>query len=178
MRRELLGHFPIVVSVAQTGGFAAAAARLGMSPSAVSHAVKTVEDGIGLTLFARSTRSVALTEAGETFMAAIGPALTAIEEAVDRMHAARGRVTGLLRLNVPRVALPIVVTPVLAELALRHPELTVEVTSDDGLVDIVAGGRPGRAGRPGGSPGASRRGCSISPGCVPLSPVPWRPRRP
>ena len=73
-------------------------------------------------------------------MAAVSPALTAIEEAVDHMRAAKGRVTGVLRLNVPRVALPIAITPVMAEMAWRHPNLTVEVTSDDGLVDIVSAG--------------------------------------
>jgi DNA-binding transcriptional LysR family regulator len=140
MNRDLLAHLPVVLAVARRGGFAAAAAQLGMSPSAVSHAIKTVEDGLGLPLFARTTRSVALTEAGASFMASVGPALTAIEEAAERVRAARGEVTGLLRLNVPRVALPMAITPVMAEMAWRHPGLTIEVTSDDGLVDIVAGG--------------------------------------
>jgi DNA-binding transcriptional LysR family regulator len=107
MNRDLLAHFPIVAAVAKRGGFAAAAAQLGMSPSAVSHAVKTVEDGIGMPLFLRTTRSVALTDAGAAFMARIAPALGAIEETVDEIRAAKGRVTGVLRLTVPRVALSI-----------------------------------------------------------------------
>src|SRR6266849_2513831 len=69
MRRDLLSHLPVVRAVAECGGFAAAASRLGMSPSAVSHAVKTVEEQLGLPLFARTTRSVSLTEAGSSFMA-------------------------------------------------------------------------------------------------------------
>ncbi len=73
-------------------------------------------------------------------MAAINPALTAIEEAVDRMRAAKGRVTGVLRVNVPRVALPMAITAVMAEMARRYPDLTIEITADDGLVDIVSGG--------------------------------------
>jgi DNA-binding transcriptional LysR family regulator len=140
MNRELLAHLPIVVAVARRGGFAAAAAHLGMSPSAVSHAVKTVEDGIGLPLFVRTTRSVAVTEMGAALMASVEPALTAIEETIERVRAAKGKVTGLLRLNAPRVALAIAITPVLAAMASRFPDLTIEVTSDDGLVDIVAGG--------------------------------------
>ena len=140
MQRDLLSHLPVVLAVARRGGFAAAAAQLGMSPSAVSHAIKTVEDGLGLPLFARTTRSVSLTEAGTSFLASIGPALTAIEEAAERVRVARGTVTGLLRLNVPRVALRIAITPVMAEMAWRHPDLMIEVTIDDRLVDIVAEG--------------------------------------
>jgi DNA-binding transcriptional LysR family regulator len=140
MNRDLLAHFPIVAAVAKRGGFAAAAAQLGMSPSAVSHAVKTVEDGIGMPLFLRTTRSVALTDAGAAFMARIAPALEAIEESVDEIRAAKGRVTGVLRLTVPRVALSIAMTPILTELAWRYPDLTVEVTSDDGFVDLISSG--------------------------------------
>lgn len=140
MDRELLAHFPIVLAVARRGGFAAAAAELGMSASAVSHAVKTVEERLGMPLFARTTRSVSLSEAGTAFVAAVDPALGNIQAAVESIRAANGEVTGLLRLNVPRVALQIALTPVLAEMAWRHPQLTIEVASDNGLVDIVAGG--------------------------------------
>jgi DNA-binding transcriptional LysR family regulator len=140
MNRELLLHLPVAVAVARDGGFAAAASRLGMSPSAVSHAVRAVEDALGAPLFARTTRSVALTETGERFLAAITPALSAIDEAAERIAADKGRVTGVLRLNVPRVASPIAITPVVSEMAWRYPDLTVEITQDDGLVDIVAGG--------------------------------------
>ena len=140
MDRALLLHLPIVLAVHRRGGFAAAANDLGLSPSAVSHAVQLVEAGLGQPLFARTTRSVRLTEAGAAFVTRIGPALAEIEEAADRLGADHGRVGGTLRLNAPRTALPIAVTPVLAELARRHPALTVEVTADDGLADIVAEG--------------------------------------
>src|ERR1700732_1611860 len=99
MQRDLLSHLPVVRAVAECGGFAAAAARLGMSPSAVSHAIKTVEDRLGLPLFARTTRSVALTEAGANFLASIAPALTMIEDAVERVRTAKETVNGVLRLN-------------------------------------------------------------------------------
>ena len=140
MDRALLLHLPIVLAVHRRGGFAAAANDLGLSPSAVSHAVQLVEAGLGQPLFARTTRSVRLTEAGAAFVAGIGPALAEIDDAADRLGADQGRVRGTLRLNAPRTSLPIAVTPVLAELARRHPELTVEVTADDGLADIVAQG--------------------------------------
>ena len=140
MDRALLTHLPVVLAVHRRGGFAAAANDMGMSPSAVSHAVQAVEASLGQPLFARTTRSVRLTEAGSAFIASIGPALAEIADAADRLGAALGRITGTLRLNAPRVAMPIVVTALLAELARRHPELTVEVTCDDGLADIVAQG--------------------------------------
>jgi DNA-binding transcriptional LysR family regulator len=140
MDRDLLAHLPVVLAVARRGGFGAAAAELGMSPSAVSHAVKTVEDRLAAPLFARTTRSVALTQAGASLVASMGPALHEIEEAIERLRSDGGKVTGLLRLNAPRVALPIAITPVLAELAWRYPDLVVEIASDDALTDIVAGG--------------------------------------
>ncbi|MDR6291743.1 MULTISPECIES: LysR substrate-binding domain-containing protein [Inquilinus] len=140
MDRDLLPHLPVVLAVARRGGFAAAAGELGMSPSAVSHAVRMVEDRIGAPLFARTTRSVALTEAGQGFVATLGPALQDLQDGLERLRLAGGRVTGVLRLNVPRIAQPIALTPILLELARRHPELVVEVTSDDRLADIVAEG--------------------------------------
>jgi DNA-binding transcriptional LysR family regulator len=140
MDRDLLAHLPVILAVARRGGFGAAAAELGMSPSAVSHAVKMVEDRLGAPLFARTTRSVALTQAGADLVSSMGPALHEIEEAIERLRSVAGKVTGLLRLNAPRVALPIAITPVLAELARRYPDLVVEIASDDALTDIVAGG--------------------------------------
>jgi DNA-binding transcriptional LysR family regulator len=140
MDRDLLPHVPVVLAVARRGGFASAAAALNMSPSAVSHAVKAVEDRLGQPLFLRTTRSVALTEAGAGFIAAIGPALRAMEEGIDQVRAAKGQVAGVLRLNTPRVALPLVITSVIMETTRLYPDLIVEVTADDGLVDIVAAG--------------------------------------
>lgn len=140
MDKELLAHLPVAVAVAKDQGFAAAASRLSMSPSAVSHAVRAIETALGAPLFARTTRSVALTDAGKRFLAAITPALAAIDDAAERLAADKGRVTGVLRLNAPRVSLPVAITPVVAAMAWRYPDLTVEITQDDGLVDIVAGG--------------------------------------
>lgn len=138
MDRDLLVHLPVIVAVARRGGFAAAAGELGMSPSAVSHAVRLVEQRLGVPLFARTTRSVALTEAGSALLESAGPALRDIEERVERIRAVKGRVSGLLRLNVPSVALPTVATPVVAEMAKRFPDVTVEIFVDDAMTDIVA----------------------------------------
>jgi DNA-binding transcriptional LysR family regulator len=140
MDRDLLGHLPIIVCVARHRSFVAAAAELGMSPSAVSHAVRTVEDRLATPLFARTTRSVSLTEAGARFLASVEPALADIHEAIERMTAERGEVTGLLRINTLRVVLDMALIPILATLARQHPRLTVEINADQTLVDIVARG--------------------------------------
>jgi DNA-binding transcriptional LysR family regulator len=140
MDRDLLNHLPVVVGVARHRGFAPAAAALGMSPSAVSHAVRTVEDRLGEPLFARTTRSVALTEAGTRFLTSVEPALADIDKAAEHLSAERGEVTGLLRINTVRVALDMALTPILSRLARQHPGLTVEVFSDDAPIDIVERG--------------------------------------
>jgi DNA-binding transcriptional LysR family regulator len=140
MDRDLLAHFPVVLTVARRGGFASAAAALNMSPSAVSHAVKAVEDRLGQPLFARTTRSFALTEAGASFVASIGPAMATVEESVERIRKTRGQVSGVLRLNAPRMALPLAITPVIVAMGRLYPELTIEVAADEGLVDIVTAG--------------------------------------
>ena len=140
MDRALLGHLPIVLCVARRRGFAAAAAELGMSPSAVTHAVRMVEDRLGAPLFARTTRSVSLTEAGAQFIGRVQPALAEVDQAVEGLAAARGEVTGLLRINTPRGALELGMTPILAKLVHEHPRLIVEVHAQDSFVDIVAQG--------------------------------------
>ncbi|MGG5822636.1 LysR family transcriptional regulator [Falsiroseomonas sp. HW251] len=140
MDRDLLPHLPVVLAVARRAGFAAAAAELGMGASAVSHAVRLVEQRLGTPLFARTTRSVALTEAGAELVAALGPAFAGIAEATERLAASRGQVVGTLRINAPSVALPMALAPILAALAARHPALTVEVATDNALTDIVAAG--------------------------------------
>jgi DNA-binding transcriptional LysR family regulator len=140
MDRDLLSHLPVVVCVARRRGFAPAAAELGMSPSAVSHAVRAVEDRLGEPLFARTTRSVALTESGAKFLAGVAPALDDIERSAEALTAGRGEVTGHLRINASRLAMDMALTPVLARLAKRHPRLIVEVRAEDAMIDIVAEG--------------------------------------
>jgi len=140
MDRDLLSHLPVVVAVARRGGFALAAAELGMSPSAVSHAVRLVEERVGQPLFARTTRSVSLTEAGKALIETAGPALQDIAERMDRIRAINGRPSGLLRINASNIAIPLAVTPVMAAMAERYPDVTVELFADQGLVDIVGEG--------------------------------------
>lgn len=140
MDRDLLGYLPIIVSVARHQSFAAAAAELGMSPSAISHAVRSVENRLAMPFFARTTRSVSLTEAGARFVAGVEPALTDIETTVEGLKAERCEVTGLLGIDAARAVFGMVLIQILAKLAQEHPRLTVEVRTGHTSVDIVAQG--------------------------------------
>jgi DNA-binding transcriptional LysR family regulator len=140
MDRDVLANLPVILAVARRKGFAAAAAELGTSASNVSHAVRLVEDRLGTPLFARTTRSVALTAAGDALLGALVPAMEDIDKAWDGLRTRKGKPSGLLRINMPRLAQPIVITPIIREMALRYPDVTVEAYTDDGLSDVVGEG--------------------------------------
>ncbi|HEU4535758.1 MAG TPA: LysR family transcriptional regulator [Polyangiaceae bacterium] len=136
--RSLVG-LQAFLAVAARGGFTGAAASLGVSPSAVSQAVRRLEGELGVALLARTTRSVGLTEAGRRLVGRAGPALRQAVSALDEAGA-EGGVAGLLRLNVPSIALDAVVGPALPGLVAAHPRLKIEISVDNRLVDVVAGG--------------------------------------
>jgi len=140
MRRDDFDGLAVFLSVARHGGFSAAATRLGVSTSAVSQAIRQLEERLGTPLFNRTTRSVALTEAGRELLEGVRPATDEIAATLDTVRGLGSRPSGLLRLNLPRAALPWVIEPVLAEFIEAHPELQVEIGVDDALVDIVAAG--------------------------------------
>ncbi len=126
--------------VARHGSFRRAAIERGVSPSALSHAIRGLEEALGVRLFNRTNRSVRITAAGEHLLRRIGPALGDIAEAVEQLGLYRDRAAGTLRLNVPRNAAELVVKPVMARFLAAYPDITLEVVSDDGMADIVAGG--------------------------------------
>jgi DNA-binding transcriptional LysR family regulator len=126
------------LAVAERGGFSAAARALGVSASAVSQAVRALEERIGIPLVVRTTRSVRLTEAGELLARRAGPAVSTVAQALDATAGEAGQVAGTLRLTVGRIAVPLVVDPVLRALLARHPRLAIDVSVDDRFVDIVA----------------------------------------
>ncbi|MET3580457.1 DNA-binding transcriptional LysR family regulator [Mesorhizobium robiniae] len=99
-----------------------------------------MEERIGQPLFARTTRSVALTEAGEALVAAAEPALEDIADRMERIRSVKGRASGLLRINAPRIALPLALMPILSAMAERYPDVTVEIAADERLSDIVGEG--------------------------------------
>jgi DNA-binding transcriptional LysR family regulator len=140
MDRDLLSHLPILLAVARRRSFAAAASELGVSASNVSHSVRAVEERLGTPLFARTTRSVALTAEGEAFFATLAPALQEVDSVWERLRSRKTGASGLVRINMSRVALPLAITAVIAAMVERYPDVTVEAYIDDGLTDIVAAG--------------------------------------
>ncbi|PSJ58911.1 LysR family transcriptional regulator [Pseudaminobacter soli (ex Li et al. 2025)] len=135
-----LSELEAVTTIARLGGFRAAARELGVSSSALSHAVSALEARLDVRLFNRTTRSVALTAAGEAFVAEIMPALAAIDSAVERATDSQARPTGTLRLNTSPGAARMVLRPLLLEYLRRYPQMAMEVVTDNALVDIVAQG--------------------------------------
>jgi DNA-binding transcriptional LysR family regulator len=129
------------LAVGRLRGFGAAAAELGVSPSALSQSVRQLEGRLGVPLLTRTTRSVALTDAGRRLFETAGPAVAQAIEALRTSTARPGEVTGKLRLTVPALAVPFVIKPVLPRFLARFPKVEVEVTVEDRIVDIVAEGR-------------------------------------
>lgn len=140
VRQGALDGVEAFLSVAQHRSFRRAAAELGVTPSAISQAVRALEARVGAVLFLRTTRSVGLTEAGERFFARARPAF---EELVAASGAARDlgqRPAGLLRLTVPRSVVPILLEPLVASFCQAFPEIEVELAASEELVDLAAGG--------------------------------------
>ena len=128
------------LAVARRRSFAAAAAELGISPSALSQSVRQLEARLGTVLLLRTTRSAALTEAGRRLLEQAGPAVSQAVEALKAASARPGEVTGKVRLSVPEIAVPFVITPVLPRFAARHPRISLEVQVENRRIDIVANG--------------------------------------
>jgi DNA-binding transcriptional LysR family regulator len=139
MHRSGLTELEAVLAVARRGSFRGAAIELAMSTSALSNAVAGLEARLGVRLFNRTTRSVALSEAGERFVAEVAPALVQIRDAMSAAndHAATPR--GTLRINTsPGAAL--MTAPLVHEFVRRHPQVHVDIVTEGRLIDIVAAG--------------------------------------
>ena len=129
-----------VVAVARRGGFRVAARELGMASSALSHAVAALETRLGVRLFNRTTRSVALSAEGEQFVADVAPALAAIGAAIARIEEHRAEPSGQLRLNMAPGAARVILAPLIFEFMRLHPQVDVEVVTEGALVDVVGQG--------------------------------------
>jgi DNA-binding transcriptional LysR family regulator len=140
MTPELFSLLPAFRVVATSGGFTAASGRLGMTPSAVSQKIRQIEALIGVKLFERTSRSVRLTEAGQLLLDQTDRAFGDITDALDRVRAVGRRPAGNLRINLSRLAAQFCILPRLAGFVRHYPEITLELTTDDRLTDIVAGG--------------------------------------
>jgi DNA-binding transcriptional LysR family regulator len=140
MAGDDLSILSTLLAVAEERSFTRAAKRLGVSPSAVSHAMRGLEERLGVRLLARTTRSVAPTEAGEQLLARLRPALTEVRDALGQISGLRDTPAGRVRLLMPRFAMESVLAPKLAQFAREYPDILLDVTTDDSRMDIVAGG--------------------------------------
>jgi DNA-binding transcriptional LysR family regulator len=127
------------LTVARVRSFSSAARELRVSRSAVSQAVRQLEEHLNVVLFTRTTRSVALTESGRRLVEVAGPAIAQTAAALAEVSAKPGEAVGRLRLSIPRVAMPFF-DRVLPPFRSRHPRIDVEIVIEDRLVDIVAEG--------------------------------------
>jgi DNA-binding transcriptional LysR family regulator len=135
-----LSELAAFAAVARHLSFQKAAIERGVSRSAISHAIAGLEQQLGVRLLHRNNRSVSMTEAGAMLRARLDQAFGDIDAALDELNQFTTGVVGTLRLNVPRAIGPAVLGPVLAELSAAHPQLSVEVSSDDAIIDIVGAG--------------------------------------
>ena len=126
--------------VAERRGFTAAAAELEVSPSALSQAIRQLEARLGVQLLHRTTRSVSLTEAGEIYLARVGPALGQVVEAGEELNVLQGRPAGTLRINAARISTAMVLQPMLTRFLQENPHVQLELSNDEGFVDIVERG--------------------------------------
>ena len=139
MMRNDLAELSAFVTVAEERSFTRAAVRLGVSQSALSHSMRSLEKRFGVQLLARTTRSVSATTAGTALLQELAPALERIGRAIAETMKQRERPAGRIRLIIPRTATEMVLLPKLAKFARSYPEIVLEVTSSNDPVDLIAG---------------------------------------
>lgn len=129
------------LTVAEERSFTRAARLLGVSPSALSHAVRGLEERIGVRLLSRTTRSVAPTDAGEQFIARLGPALADVRGALDQIAGLRDKPAGRVRLVASRLSARMVLAPKLGQFARDYPDVLLDLTTtEEGRFDLVGAG--------------------------------------
>ncbi len=138
MARENLNGIIAFLAVANERSFTRAAAKLGVSQSALSHTIRGLEERLGLRLLTRTTRSVAPTESGERLIRTVGPRLEEIDAELTALSELREKPAGSIRITTGEHAADAIIWPALAKLLPRYPEIKVELTVDYGLTDIVA----------------------------------------
>jgi DNA-binding transcriptional LysR family regulator len=128
------------VAVARTRNFRRAAIEQGVAVSSLSQRLRDMEERLGVRLMNRTTRSVALTEAGESLLARVGPAMADVGDALDHVRGFRGVPSGRLRINAPPPAIDLVLAPMVAPFLQAYPQVELEIVSETSFVDIVAAG--------------------------------------
>jgi DNA-binding transcriptional LysR family regulator len=140
MRRIRSVDLAVFLSIAQYRSFRKAAVELGVTPSALSHALRAIEETLDVRLINRTTRGVGLSEAGERLYARIKPAFVDIDDALEDLSTFRGEPSGKLRLNSSRAAAKLVLVPLISRFLRAFPSIEVELVVDDALVDMVSSG--------------------------------------
>jgi DNA-binding transcriptional LysR family regulator len=138
MRPDNLSHLAAFAAVARHASFRKAGAELTLTTSAISYAIRSLEERLGVVLFHRTTRSVSLTEAGQRLLERLAPALLDVGEALEEMNNFRATPAGTLRINMPRVTAQLLLPGLLPRFLTRYPDIHFEAVDNDGLVDIVA----------------------------------------
>jgi DNA-binding transcriptional LysR family regulator len=140
VRQGALDGVQASLSVARHRSFRKAAAELGVTPSAISQAVRTLEARVGVALFIRTTRSVGLTEAGQRFFLRAAPAFDELVGAGEDARELGKRPTGLLRIAVPPAVIPVTLEPLIASFCRAYPDVELEIAANNELVDLAKGG--------------------------------------
>lgn len=138
MRGTEFSEMSAFAAIAERRSFARAAVHLGVTTSTLSHNIRNLEERLGVRLLNRTTRSVAPTEIGERLLARLKPALADLEEAVEALNEYRDKPAGNLRVTVPPPAAGSILAPMLARFLAEHPAITLEVSVDGAMVDIVS----------------------------------------
>jgi DNA-binding transcriptional LysR family regulator len=135
-----LGDLNAFVAVARAGGFREAARLNGSSPSSLSETIRRLEAELGVRLLNRTTRSVVPTEAGQSLLARLGPALSEVEASLDAINGFRDRPAGTLRLNVPVSASRLVLRHIVPPFLAAYPDIKLEIVGEESFVDVLAAG--------------------------------------
>jgi DNA-binding transcriptional LysR family regulator len=138
MPRENLNDLLAFLAVARERSFTGAAAKLGVSQSALSHTIRGLEARIGLRLLTRTTRSVSPTEAGERLLQTVGPRFEEVEAELDALTELRDKPAGTIRITTGEHAAETILWPKLAKFLPKYPEIKVEIAVEYGLTNIVA----------------------------------------
>jgi DNA-binding transcriptional LysR family regulator len=134
-----LAEMNAFVAIVEQGSFAKAAVRLGVSPSTLSEALRKLEERLGVRLVERTTRHIAVTEAGEHLLARLRPVLEDYEAALESLNDFRDKPRGQLRVTVAKPIADLVLAPVITRFLAQYPEISLEISVDDALTDIVSG---------------------------------------
>jgi DNA-binding transcriptional LysR family regulator len=138
MQRGSLDQLVVFVAVARERSFTAAAAKLNVSQSTLSHTIRELEERLGVRLLTRTTRSVSATTAGERLLRSIGPRFDEIDNQVAAVRELRDKPAGTIRITATEFAIDTLLLPKLAPLLKEYPAIEVEMIVDYGLTDIVA----------------------------------------